>query len=197
MKKDLGKKRSIFLKGKEGKYTEDQIQSILHSKGFKLLTENPSGKTKDIIEVECEYCGKKKSLSLHNFLYYDYRCPNCKNSFSKGENLIKDILEGLGIEYFQNYRFKDCRSTNPLPFDFYLPKYNCCIEYQGCQHYNEKEYNRLTRGSNRGGGFKNLRKRDQIKRDYCKEKDILHIELFDYQSKQEIEGILKEKIYGK
>lgn len=47
---------------------------------------------------------------------------------------------------------------NPLPFDFYLPKHNCCIEYQGRQHYSEKDYNRLTRDSNRGEGFESLQK---------------------------------------
>lgn len=197
IKNNLREKRSLLLSSKKGKYSKEQIQNILHSKSFKLLTENPSGKAKDTIEVECEHCGRRKSLSLHNFLYYDYRCANCKNSFSKGENLVKNILEKLEVEYSQNYKFGDCKDKNTLPFDFYLPRYNCCIEYQGCQHYSEKEYKNLTRGSNRGGGFESLQKRDQIKRDYCKGNNILYIELFDYQSEQEIKNILKEKIYGK
>ena len=32
-------------------------------------------------------------------------------------------------------RFKDCKDKRQLPFDFYLPSYNVCIEYQGEQHY--------------------------------------------------------------
>ena len=32
----------------------------------------------------------------------------------------------------------DCKYKQPLPFDFYLPQKNICIEFQGEQHYKER-----------------------------------------------------------
>ena len=33
------------------------------------------------------------------------------------------------------YKFKDCKCSRCLPFDFYLPDYNILVEYDGEQHY--------------------------------------------------------------
>ena len=53
-----------------------------------------------------------------------------------------------------------------LPFDFYLPIENICIEFNGLQHYKPIEY---------FGGEKEFEKRkinDKIKQDYCVENSI-------------------------
>jgi len=53
-----------------------------------------------------------------------------------------------------------------LKFDFYLPKYNYCIEYDGQQHFKPLEF---------FGGivqFKKNQTRDKIKNDYCKKETI-------------------------
>ena len=53
-----------------------------------------------------------------------------------------------------------------LPFDFYLPDYNTCIEYQGEQHYRAIDY---------FGGedeFLIRKKHDEIKSEYCKQHKI-------------------------
>jgi len=54
----------------------------------------------------------------------------------------------------------------PLPFDFYLPDYNTCIEFNGKQHYEPIKY---------FGGidyFKLINERDKIKSKYCNENNI-------------------------
>lgn len=60
-------------------------------------------------------------------------CPKCK--LSKGEKLISKILNDNNIEYMDQYTFDDCRNINVLLFDFYLPEYNTCIEFDGRQHF--------------------------------------------------------------
>lgn len=190
MTKISNTKRSETYKTKEGKYPKNKLKAILDSRGLELMDENILGKISEKVKVRCKRCGRVYEVRICNIVYHNYSCPNCKSVYSKGELLIKDILDKNKIEYAMSYRFKDCRYKNPLPFDFYLPKYNCCIEYQGCQHYNEKEYAKLTRGTNRNGGFESYQKRDQIKRDYCKSKDILYIEVFEYQTPSEIREIL-------
>ena len=102
-------------------------------------------------------------------------CPHCTES--DGERITTEFLKNNNILYKIQYKFDGCRNINPLPFDFYLPDYNVCIEYQGEQHYSEKEYNRLCRNSNRNGGFLGLLKRDQIKKDYCKNNRISLLEI--------------------
>lgn len=34
-------------------------------------------------------------------------------------------------DFIIQHKFKNCRDIRPLPFDFYLPKLNTCIEYDG------------------------------------------------------------------
>lgn len=86
-------------------------------------------------------------------------CPEC--SQSHGEQSIQKWCESKNIKFITQYRFEDCRDKNTLPFDFYLPNYNTCIEYQGKQHYEPIEY---------FGGEENLlytQYHDKIKYDYC------------------------------
>jgi len=46
----------------------------------------------------------------------------------------------LDIEYIKQKRFEKCRNKLPLPFDFYLPNENICIEYDGIQHFKPIDY---------------------------------------------------------
>lgn len=89
-------------------------------------------------------------------------CPKCQYSLSIGERKVKEILESKKIQYIQQYRFEDCKYKMYLPFDFYLPQLNICIEYQGEQHYNK--HSRFY--------SEELPIRDQIKEQYCKDNNI-------------------------
>ncbi len=91
-------------------------------------------------------------------------CELCNES--KGENIIKLWLEKNNIKYIRQHRFIDCVYKRKLPFDFYLPEHNICIEFNGKQHYNPIKY--------WGGedGLKSQQKRDNIKINYCKNKSI-------------------------
>jgi hypothetical protein len=104
----------------------------------------------------------------HNHLKFA-GCPKCNKS--KGEKIISWILEKRGIEYIEQMKFSDCKKTSFLPFDFYLPKYNTCIEFQGIQHY---EIIEKMGGEN---GFDSRQKNDEIKRKYCKNNNIRLLEI--------------------
>ena len=91
-------------------------------------------------------------------------CPICNES--KGEKEIKELLNSKNIRFLPQHRFPDCRYKRQLPFDFYLPEYNICIEFNGLQHYKPIDY---------FGGektFKILTKRDKIKMEYCLNNNI-------------------------
>ena len=86
-------------------------------------------------------------------------CQICKES--KGEKKIRTYLLKIGVNFNQQHKFDDCRNIKPLPFDFYLPDYNVCIEFDGRQHY--EPINVF------GGikGFNETQINDKIKTEYC------------------------------
>ncbi len=91
-------------------------------------------------------------------------CPICKSS--KGELKIRNFLLRNEIKFIQQKTFPDCKRAHFLPFDFYLPEHNLCIEYDGIQHFEAIEY---FGGENQ---FKDQLIKDNIKNNYCKENDI-------------------------
>lgn len=105
-------------------------------------------------------------VSPNNHISKKSGCPVCCES--KGERLISDILDQYKIEYIKQYRMfheKYAKSV-PLRADFYLPKYNKIIEYNGSQHYISNVF---------FGGeeeFKLTLDRDSRKIHLCKDRNI-------------------------
>jgi len=112
-------------------------------------------------------------------------CPICKES--KGEKKIRLFLNNKKFIFIIQKMFNNCKNKNPLPFDFYLPNDNLCIEYDGIQHFKKNEFF--------GGidGFNKLKKNDQIKNLYC-EKNNIDLIRISYQDYNNIENILKNKL---
>lgn len=124
------------------------------------------------IEVVGKYVGANEKIE-HRCLICNYEwyttptnilsgtgCSLCHES--SGERHVRQWLEKNNIVYVFQQSFKDCRDKNPLPFDFYLPYYNSCIEYDDKQHYEPIAY---------FGGqekFDLQIKHDNIKNEYCK-----------------------------
>ena len=110
-------------------------------------------------------------------------CPIC-NKESKGEKEISRILNELNVNYIREYTFNDCRGKKqPFRFDFYLPDYNCCIEYDGEQHFIHRET----------GIFENklekIKESEIIKTNYCKKNNIKLIRI-PYGFKKKLKKIL-------
>lgn len=128
-------------------------------------------------------------LAIPNGILNGTGCPKC--NISKGEKSILNWLNKNNILYEPQKRFIDCRSKQPLPFDFYLPDYNICIEYQGQQHYEPIEY---FGGQKR---FENQKLRDNIKKKYCQKNNILLFEIPYYSDLGEelirLYDLIKEK----
>lgn len=182
----------IKIKCKNGHVFEQTINSHCAGKGCKICNE-PCYDTKSFVELASVKHHFKYDYSKVNYIKQDASviitcpkhgdflqrpmnhlhllrgCSKCKQS--KGENTIRFFLEENNIKYIPQKKFRNCKSINELPFDFYLIDYNICIEYDGQQHFKPiKKY---------GGeeSFKKLQIRDKIKTNYCQGSDIVLIRI--------------------
>ena len=98
-----------------------------------------------------------------------YGCPKCK--ISKGELSIIKILEEHSIEYINQKRFDGCINKRKLPFDFYLPDYNICIEFDGVQHFEPVKFRNYSDEKSLSL-FEYIKHNDSIKNNYCLSNNI-------------------------
>ena len=99
---------------------------------------------------------------------------------SVGEIKISYILKKLSIIFIKEYSFLDCvnpKTNKKLRFDFYLPDYNCCIEYDGEQHFHPSKS-----GWNTKNNYTETKYRDNIKNMYCDKNKIslIRIPYYDF-----------------
>lgn len=111
-------------------------------------------------------------------------CKKCRNS--KGEQKISNFLDKHNIIYKREQSFEGCKSRGLLHFDFYIPDFNLCIEFDGAQHFTA--YERF------GGEFalSRQKEKDEIKNNYCLKNGIKLIRIPYTKKDREIEAILKE-----
>lgn len=164
------------------KKTQEQIEQELAKEGYKLLS--PYTNVHERILVQCPNGHKPYEVLLCNFRQ-DRRCPLCNESH--GERKVRQYLELHDIEFIPQHRFKDCKDKDYLPFDFYIPSMNTCIEFDGELHFEPIE---------RFGGeerFKTYKLHDEIKNTYCKQQKIRLIRI-PYWEIDNIEEILNSQL---
>jgi hypothetical protein len=135
---------------------------------YSLITEYINSQTK--VDIICKRHGEF-TQSPDNHTNSGNGCPVCKESI--GERIINNYLEKKCLEFKREFKFKDCLYIKQLRFDFYIPKNNICIEYQGKQHYEPVGH---------FGGldkFNEQLKRDKIKSEYCYNNNI-HLIIIKY-----------------
>lgn len=182
---------SSFKQGRKCRYCSGY--SLKSNKKFKEEIFNLVGSEYSILS---EYKGNKKYFTIKhnacgniwdttpiNFLHGGRRCPICCSS--RGETEIIKYLKSHNISFDYQKKFNNLCGINNglLSYDFYLPKYNLLIEYQGEQHDRPIEY---------FGGeeqFKIQKEHDNRKRKYAMKNNmqLLEIWYYDFDS---IENIL-------
>lgn len=141
------------------------------------------------IKFKHKKCGTEFELSPYKFIYRHNKkyCPICYYKKSKGEVLITNFLEKNNIQYQKEFSFPDLKNKK---FDFYLPEFNSCIEYDGIQHFKKVDFF--------GGeqSFKDIQRRDRQKNLYCLKNNIklFRIPYSEYDNiNQILHQIYKEK----
>lgn len=117
-------------------------------------------------------------------------CPRCYHS--KGETAVKFFLDKYAIPYISQYKVinKLTLFGNGESFrvDFYLPKQNIIIEFNGIQHYKEvKHFHKKNKG------FERQKERDKKLKKWCEDNGIKLL-IIKYTQINEIEEILKQQL---
>ena len=116
-------------------------------------------------------------------------CPICKTS--KGEYRIRKWLINNNLDFEPQKTFNDAKYKLQLRWDFYLPKYNVLIEYNGRQHYEfvASWHKDLI-------GFRAQLERDMLKQQYAHEHNITQI-IISFEDYNNIEFILEEQLINR
>lgn len=157
----------------------------MHGDDYIILSEN----IKNIdskIHVK-HSCGFSWNVKATNFINIGSGCPMCAPK-SKGEISIREFLLENKVNFISQKTFDNCVSKNSLYFDFYLPDFNLCIEYDGQQHFKSIP---IFGGDN---ALKLQMKRDKIKNDYCSDNKINLLRI-PYWNFKEISDILRLKLF--
>ena len=108
-------------------------------------------------------------------------CPACNSSI--GERLVANYLEDYGILYKPQHKFDGCKNKKRLPFDFYLPSLNVCIEYDGIQHFQPVE----AFGGQKA--FEECQRNDAVKNRFC---EVSQITLLRIRYDQDVSQVLDD-----
>lgn len=169
------------------KVFKDKIRNINSS--VEIIGEYVNYRTP--ILCKCMICKKEYSITP-SCITDKSICPFC--NLSAGEKQVSFVLDAIGVKYYTQKTFSDCRRAKKLRFDFYLPEYNTVIEYDGIQHFRPVDF--AGRGEKWAENeFKKTKDRDAIKDEYC---ELNHIRLLriHYKDFDNIEHIIKEYIYN-
>jgi len=179
-------------KGKASRKTHNLYSQQIHHQyegAIELLSQYIAGK--DLITFKCTNCDYVGSKEAQRLL--SRGCPECFGSI--GERKVAALLDSLGIDYTQQFWFKDLRGkSNPLRFDFAIFNNGSLlglIEYDGSQHFRpfflDKDNKR----------FNEQQKYDRLKNQYCAKRKIPLIRIPYYNYKLLTESYLKEIIWKK
>lgn len=173
LKKAVSKCPECSTKENNKRIAETGRKSIVNLVGKrfgKLTVLYDSGKRQNRSVVWHCRCDCTNELDVNQVDLQRGHTKSCGCVKSYGERLVQEILQKLNIKYKKEYIFNDCinpKTNQKLRFDFYLPGYNVCIEYDGEQHF---KYSNT--GWNTKENFEKVKYRDNLKNKYCKENNI-------------------------
>lgn len=169
------------------KYSIDNIRLTLKKNfpEFELLSTEYKGST-ETLEVLCPKHGVYTTTWIR--INDKCGCPEC--SVSNPESKCQIFLMENNIEYEFQKKFQGCRNKNMLPFDFYIPSMNICIEIDGRQHF------QVVEKFGAFEGFKRNLKHGCIKNKFCRDNNILLLRI-PYTKFNVMEEILTDVLINK
>lgn len=166
------------------KFTYEEVKSYIENFKYELLSKEYMN-SKDKLLLRCPN-GHEWEIGFSYFKNQNVRCPIC--NVSQGERKIMDWLEKNNIEYIYEKTFDNLLGVGNglLSYDFYLPKYNLLIEYQG-------NYHDGTVGNQSEKELEIQQEHDRRKRLYARKNNIQLLEIW-YWDFENIEKVLADAL---
>lgn len=156
--------------GGKNPYALDNARLFAFKNGWDCVIYNQEYKgTKYPFKVLCS-CGNDFYVDINHFINGKYQCNECRIKQSAIAAKVELWLNLNNIEYVKEKRFNDCVYKNTLPFDFYLPIYNACIEVDGIGHYRPVNFSKDKKEAQES--FETRKITDGIKTKYCADNNI-------------------------
>ena len=166
-------------------FIKDFIKKNISANEIEVLEKYKNSHTK--IKCKCRLDGYEWEVTPSSLLN-GTGCPKCNES--KGEKRIGKYLKENNIKFKPQKKFNDLLGvgSKQLSYDFYLPKYNLLIEFQGEQHERCMDIFHATEND-----FKKQQEHDKRKREYAEEHNIELLEIW-YWDYDKIENILSQEL---
>lgn len=160
-----------------------EVKEYIENEGYELLSKEYKDANSPLI-IKCPIGHITNTMTFGNFKQ-GHRCLKCQES--KGEKKITNYLNNNNINFISQYKFNDLLGIGNglLSYDFYLPKYNLLIEYQGEFHDGN-----ITGSYKKDFDLEKQQEHDRRKRMYAKKNNIRLLEIW-YWDFDNIEEILK------
>lgn len=176
---------------------------------LKIFSITPKNGLKKATLIHGNKYNYSKVNYLNSFIKVKIYCNKCNNYFwqtpaihlqghgcgvcseSAGEIKIISILNKTNTIFKKEKYYKDlvgARGGHPR-FDFYLPNYNICIEYDGRQHFDRKYHDKYFKH----GNYDTLKANDRIKSKYCRKNKVKLVRI-PYWNYNKIEEVLTNLI---
>lgn len=189
-KNEISRRKHICYECFKDSIKLQDFEDRIYNKNLDIKLLNDYHGKNTLMECLCMKCGHNWTVKAGVLLDH-CSCPICRNTVSESERILMKILESHNIEYEFQKRFDDCVNIRPLPFDFYLSKYNTAIEYDGEHHYKIIPRGNLS-DIELQEQFDIIQHNDSIKTKYCINKNINLIRI-PYWEKKNMESFLFEK----
>ena len=168
------------LRNRTGKEFIEEVNKNSNIGDYELLSEYTTQTSKVLLKhLNCGFIWKVRPSDI---IHGRTGCPRCNKKESKGVQLISKILDNYGILYEKEKRMGD--SLQRFDFYFEIKSNKIVIEYNGLQHYkyiphfhNHDEENFIIQQN-----------RDNKKKQYCQENNIILLEIPYSDNEQVIES---------
>lgn len=163
------KKCSYEYRGLKRRLTNEEFineAQLIHNNKYDYSLTHYNGYD-NYVEIICPIHGKfKQSADSH---LQGHGCQKCNSS--KLEKDIEQVLKENNIIYIPQCNHRELTWLGLQSLDFYLPDYNIAIECQGKQHFCVVDFSGINEKRAKIE-FNNCIKRDNMKRNKCKENGV-------------------------
>jgi hypothetical protein len=170
---------------------EEFVEKVktVHGDSILVLGEYDGTDKKILVQHNVENCSHKWMVTPHCLISKESGCPVCYSS--KGESLIRRVLNERNVQFVEQYTFPDCKYKKRLRFDFAVfhnDNLTFLVEYDGKFHHELIDISNDPEENERN--FYETQIRDRIKNEYCAKNNIPLLRIPYWKTEEEVAAMI-------